>query len=100
MDVFFSCRKASNGRPLQGAASASAGRKVGTEVVGVRRGVGVVAASVLTAGAAVVSGGLVGASETSSASLKVSPREAGGRRMLMLVVQTVNFTLIINVLLH
>lgn len=100
MDVFFSCRKASNGRPLQGAASASTGRKVGTEVVGVRRGVGVVAASVLTIGAAVVSGGVVAASETSSASLKVSPREAGGRRMLMLVVKPVNYTLIINALLH
>lgn len=81
MDVFFNCRKASNGRPLQGAASASTGRKVGTEVVGVRRWVRVVGASVLTVGAAVVSGGVVAASETSSASLKVSPRETGGRQL-------------------
>lgn len=78
MDAFFNCRKASNGRPLQGAASASVTGSGGPEGAwgGGVAGAGVVAASVLRVGATVASArGVVAASETSSTSLKVSPRE-------------------------
>lgn len=54
MEAFFSCRKASNGRPLQGAASASTGRGVGRNSVVAGGEVGVVAVSVLTVIATVV----------------------------------------------
>lgn len=76
--MFFSCRKASKGRPLHGAASASTGGSVGPEAVGGTGGVDEASATELDVGATVVSGRVVGASEKSSTSAKVSPRETGG----------------------
>lgn len=65
MDPFFSCRKASKGRPLQGAASGSTGASV---MLAVREDKASAAA-----GAAVVVGGVVVMMRSSSVA-NVSPR--------------------------
>ena len=77
MEPFFSCRKASKGRPLQGTASGSAAGVGPCVVVG---GGETTAAVVLKVGATVVATGVTVSVASSSAS-KVSPRatEGGGK---------------------
>lgn len=79
MDPFFSCRKASKARPLQGAASGSTA-DVGPAAVGGGGEAGLVTAAMSEVGCIVTVAmmGVVAASVTSSVSSKVSPRATEG----------------------